>query len=112
MAELYKPGVSHFLDMRRIASYAPDLGFSIAVDGLRNIPSKRKGLFNSGKDPPSVYKVITVVTPPGLFFQDPSVADDAQCAPVWKSTGELGSPRYRSDAATETSRRWRGAPDI
>ena len=35
-------------------------------------------MFNSGKDPPSVYKVITVVTPPGLFFQDPSVADDAQ----------------------------------
>ena len=92
MAEIFKNGVSHFLDMRRIASYAPDLGFSIAVDGLRNIPSKRKGLFNSGKDPPSVYKVITVVTPPGLFFQDPSVADDAQCAPVWKSTSELDFP--------------------
>ena len=106
MTELFDKGVQHFMDMRRIASYAPDLGFSIAVDGLRNIPSKRKGLFNSGKDPPSVYKVITVVTPPGLFFQDPSVADDAQCAPVW-------NPRHRADAATETtSRRWRGAPDI
>ena len=61
-----------------IASYAPDLGFSIAVDGLRNVPSKRKGLFSNGRDPPAVYKVVTVVTPPGLFFQDPSVADDAQ----------------------------------
>ena len=77
MADIFSKGVSHFLEMKRIASYAPDLGFQIAVDGLRNIPSKRKGLFNSGKDPPSVYKVITVITPPGLFFQDPSVADDA-----------------------------------
>ena len=78
MTELFAKGVDHYLEMKRIAAYAPDLGFQIAVDGLRNIPSKRKGLFNSGKDPPSVYKVITVVSPPGLFFQDPSVADDAQ----------------------------------
>ena len=92
MAELFSKGVDHYLEMKRIAAYAPDLGFSIAVDGLRNIPSKRKGLFNSGKDPPSVYKVITVITPPGLFFQDPSVADDAQCAPVWESTSELRGP--------------------
>ena len=49
MAELYKPGVSHFLDMRRIASYAPDLGFSIAVDGLRNIPSRERDCLTAAR---------------------------------------------------------------
>ena len=65
----FQEGVA-FLEMKRIASYCAGPRLFYGGGRPANIPSK-KGLFNSGKDPPSVYKVITVVTPPGLFFQDP-----------------------------------------
>ena len=105
MADLFKPGVDHFQGMGRAVAYAPDLGFSLAVDGLRNLPAKGKGMFSSGRDPPAIYKVVTVVTP-HLFFQDPPVSDDAQFtlkhdwdAPVDAPTYDDGLRQFRDKPA-------------
>lgn len=76
-----KPTVllSHF----RASAYESDLGFAIAVDGLNHMP------------PDAFYKVVTIVSPPGLYFRKPSVADDAQFTIDHDLDATLDAPRYK-----------------
>lgn len=81
-----KPG--GYLDASRACGYEPDLGFSIAVDGLNNLP------LHKAKDPAAFYKVVTVVTPPGLYLQEPPVAEDAQFTLKHDWSCPLDAPRF------------------
>ena len=70
-AAALRPKPTAILPHTRQSSYEADLGLSVAVDGLNNLPSSKH-------DPPSLYKVVTVISPPGLYLRDPPLAEDAQ----------------------------------
>lgn len=81
----------------RASAYAPDLGFAVAVDGLNHAP--RADCF---------YKVVTVVSPPGLYFRKPSLADDAHFTLRHDLDACAQAPRFADPPRTFVGKR-RGA---
>lgn len=62
---------TEMIDFTFLLRYQPDLGFKVAVDGLFNLPAP--GMMAG----PKFYKVVFLLSPPGLYFNDPPLTEDA-----------------------------------
>jgi hypothetical protein len=74
---------AQLLDPTYLLTYQQDLGFKVAVDGLLNLPSP--GLLQA----PKFYKVVYLLSPPALYYNDPPLTDDTHMTREYVSTSAL-----------------------
>ncbi|CAK4721154.1 unnamed protein product [Aphanomyces euteiches] len=78
-----KPTASLLDAIDSILQYQPEIGFRVAIDGLVNVPS---GCF---------YKVITCMSPPSPFYQDPKLTEDVRMTVSYDWTSAQSNPEFR-----------------
>lgn len=69
--------------------YSIETGLNVSVEGLYNMPEG--GIFTSHS---SIYKVITSMSPPGLFYKDPPLYDGVFYTKTHKMDAHMRAPAF------------------
>ncbi|ETW03484.1 hypothetical protein H310_04935 [Aphanomyces invadans] len=77
-----KPPAALLDNLAMVFPYRPEMGFRVAVDGLVNAP------------PGCLYKVISCISPPAPFYQDPKMTDDVHMTISYDWTSAQSHPQF------------------
>ncbi|ETV85151.1 hypothetical protein, variant 1 [Aphanomyces astaci] len=83
-----KPTVTLLDTLTTMFPYIPEMGFRIAIDGLVNVPSG------------CLYKVVTCISPPAPFYQDPKMTDDVHMTISYNWTSAQAYPEFQDGYIT------------
>jgi hypothetical protein len=78
----------NMMDYTFMSKYQPDNGFKFCVDGLNKMA---EGGFMSSTP---FYKVLYLLSPPALFYQDPPMTEDIQFTREYDLKSEQGAPKF------------------